>query len=314
MTWQMGQDGLNAGKFGTVEDSFVRVIDDAIKPWDSHGIYKNLVVWQLTLGWPINFGWWGWNEPDHGTTIDSVHVIHNHNWISSPRWPETPSGQCIIGGVYGSGAVKSNYTLSNIFVETACSCAVGLQISKAAFSRHLTNGECVGDISGITIDGIYFDEDFLLVNNSKNFLSGETRPNQGCTGNLSGKISSMAIAGEVAGRKLSRSDFVVDDSTVSGLVFEKARDPDPVLIGVSYHAHEGMSAALSGAVQPMVVKSARQCARRCHADWGCDCVAFQSSNSTCWKLRGRSSCDPSGFVANSERTMLLRVRMDSSGS
>ena len=33
MTWQMGQDGIDAGKCGTVDSSFVRVIDDAIKPW-----------------------------------------------------------------------------------------------------------------------------------------------------------------------------------------------------------------------------------------------------------------------------------------
>lgn len=56
MTWQMGQDGLNAGKYGTVDNSFVRVIDDSIKPWDSHGIYTNVTIWQQPLGWPINFG------------------------------------------------------------------------------------------------------------------------------------------------------------------------------------------------------------------------------------------------------------------
>ena len=50
MTWQMGQDGINAGKYGTVENSFVRVIDDAIKPWDSHGVYKNVTIWQQVRG------------------------------------------------------------------------------------------------------------------------------------------------------------------------------------------------------------------------------------------------------------------------
>ena len=29
ISWQMGQDGLNAGKYGTVSNSFVRVVDDA---------------------------------------------------------------------------------------------------------------------------------------------------------------------------------------------------------------------------------------------------------------------------------------------
>ena len=164
----------------------------------------------------------------------------------------------------------------------------------------------MGDIADVTIDGIFFDEDFLLVNNSGNFLSGETDPNKGCDGNVSGKIRSMKIAGDVAGRMLSSTDFLVDKETVPGLVFEKARDPDPVLIGVNYDVYEGMLGML-GAAKPLLVRSAAQCMRRCHADLGCDCVAFQSANSTCWKLRGSRSCDPGRFVAEEQgRIMLVR--------
>ena len=52
------------------------------------------------------------------TTVEDIYVIHNHNWATSAGWPETPSGQCVIGGVYGSGAVKKGYKLRNIYVET----------------------------------------------------------------------------------------------------------------------------------------------------------------------------------------------------
>ena len=44
MPCQLGQDGLNAGKFGTVENSFVRVIADALKLWDSGDVYRNIVI------------------------------------------------------------------------------------------------------------------------------------------------------------------------------------------------------------------------------------------------------------------------------
>ena len=44
MAWQMGTDGINAGEWSTVDNSFVRVIDDAVKVWDSNAIYRNMCV------------------------------------------------------------------------------------------------------------------------------------------------------------------------------------------------------------------------------------------------------------------------------
>lgn len=64
MTWQMGTDGVNPGKWGTVQNSFVRVVDDALKAWDSHVVFESIVVWQLALGFPINLGWWQWNQAE----------------------------------------------------------------------------------------------------------------------------------------------------------------------------------------------------------------------------------------------------------
>jgi hypothetical protein len=74
-------------------------------------------------------------QPDVNTEIEDIYVIHNHNWHTSGGWPESASGQCTIGGIYGSGAPKTGYKLKNIFVETAASCAVGLEISKSAYER-----------------------------------------------------------------------------------------------------------------------------------------------------------------------------------
>ena len=316
MTWQMGQDGLNAGKFGTVRDSFVRVIDDALKPWDANGVYQNVVIWQLALGWPINLGWWNWGTGDGGgggggdggsdenTVVNNIYLIHNHNWVSSQAWPETKSGQCVVGGVYGSGVVKAKYKISNVFVETACSCAVGLEISKSAYSRHLTPDGCVGSIQELDIDGMYVDESFYQYNGGDygNFISGETSPNVGCGGAHLGHVENMSIAVEVAGETLKRSDFVeVDVNTVPNLVFKDPKsDPFPV---PSYVAHEGMNTGGVGGtggtegmgVDNLIdlvgveVASAAQCKARCHADWSCGHVEYENATRLCWKRRGTFS-------------------------
>jgi len=89
ISWQMGQDGLNAGKFATVTNSFIRVVDDALKPWDSGALYQNITIWQLPLGWPINLGWWGWTQPDEATVVEGVYVIHNQNWYKLTKSTST---------------------------------------------------------------------------------------------------------------------------------------------------------------------------------------------------------------------------------
>jgi len=306
MTWQLGHDGLNAGKWGTVENSFVRTVDDAIKPWDSHGIYTDITIWQLTLGWPINFGWWNWNQPDVDTVVDSVNVIHNHNWVTSPNWPETQSGQCVVGGIYGSGAVKQRYQLSNIFVETAASCAVGLQISKNAYSRHPTPEGCVGSMLDIKIDGMYFDEEFYQTGGYNNFLSGETNPNQGCTGELSGKIENMSISGLVAGRPLSRSDFIVNTNTVPNLSFGSVSDPNEqnrtYQKYTNNNAYEG-SGGREIDVDGVIVRSYLQCLDRCQSDWSCECVVYSSIDSKCWK---RGNCVESEFDNDNSYDVYMR--------
>ena len=307
MTWQIGQDGLNAGKWGTVEKSFVRTLDDNIKPWDSHGIYKDMTIWQLSLGWPINFGWWNWNQPDVGTTIDSIYVIHNQNWITSPQWPETQSGQCIVGGVYGSGAPKSGYKLSNIFVETAASCAVGLEISNQAYSKHLTVDGCVANIADTSIEGMYFDEPFYQTGGYTNYLSGERNPANGCSGALAGKIENMVISASVAGRPLSKADFVVNGNTVPGLRFETP-PPDPHPSAPYYQKYEQFNAyqgvGAGGEIgEGVQVLSSTQCLDRCHQDWSCDCVVYSPSDSTCWKLK---NCQPSEFDPDTNYDVYVR--------
>ena len=307
MTWQMGQDGLNAGKFGTVEDSFIRVIDDALKPWDSNGVYRNIVIWQLTLGWPINLGWWNWGaEEDQNTIISDIFLIHNHNWVSSKDWPESESGQCVIGGVYGSGVVKRSYMISNVFVETACSCAIGLAIDKSAYNRHLTPDGCVGSINNLEIKGMYVDEAFFeYTGGYTNFISGEQNPNVGCTGAESGSIEFMSIAVSVDGTSMKKTDFVVDDNTVKNLSFSDPRaDPYQLPTYIIYdNKKTGNGITLQIDNEGVEVASSARCVARCHTDLSCECAEFEHSTSKCWKYRG---CSVDRFDSDVGRTVLMR--------
>ncbi|GMI14138.1 hypothetical protein TrLO_g5409 [Triparma laevis f. longispina] len=316
MTWQMGQDGINAGKYGTVENSFVRVIDDAIKPWDSHGVYKNITIWQQALGWPINFGWWNWNQPDLGTVVEDIYVIHNHNWHTSAGWPETASGQCVIGGIYGSGSVKSGYKLKNIYVETAASCAVGLEISKSAYSRHPTADGCVGSIVGIEIDGLFFDEEFKTGTGYGNYLSGETSPYGTCTGDLSGEIKNLKISSNVAGRGLLVSDFTVVAGVI-GLDLSKAVDGQAVglekyVLYEGKNTYVGAGAEVETDVNGVVVGSVLQCLERCHCDWSCDCVVWDAVGGECSKRQGCAKGGV-GFDADADYDVYVRVFGDGVG-
>ncbi|GMI35654.1 hypothetical protein TeGR_g13029 [Tetraparma gracilis] len=307
LTWAMGQDGINAGKYGTVDNSFVRVIDDAIKPWDSYGVYTNVTIWQQALGWPINFGWWNWNQPDVNTEIEDIYVIHNHNWHTSGGWPESASGQCTIGGIYGSGAPKTGYKLKNIFVETAASCAVGLEISKSAYSRHPTVDGCVASISDMEIEGLFFDEPFKTGTGYNNFISGEASPYPACTGDLSGKVENVKISSSVAGAILSESDFTLPaPSTVPGLTFSAPTDPHPF---PAYALHAGKNAYVGAGVSLEIEEdgeitvNALQCAARCQSDWSCDCVVYQKSDGRCWKRQG---CVPTLFDDDSSYDTYVR--------
>ena len=235
-------------------------------------------------------------------------MIHNHNWHTSGGWPETQSGQCTIGGIYGSGSVKKGYTLKNVFVETAASCAIGLEISKSAYNRHPTQEGCVGSIVDMEIDGIFFDEDFKTGTGYGNFISGEPNPYAACTGDLSGKVENLKISSNVVGEALTLSDFTIPaSSTVPGLQLSKATDP---LSAGDWKLYSDMNANIGGGAtfeidsQGVEVRGADQCIERCHSDLSCDCAVYHKSTKLCWKKRGCT--DSTSFVSASSFDVYVR--------
>jgi len=232
------------------------------------------------------------------------------NWVTSSDWPGNESGQCIVGGIYGSSATKSNTILRNIYVETAASCAIGLQIDKNAYSRHLTTEhQCVGSIQNIEIDGMFFDEEFYAGNNYGNYLGGESNPNKKCTGDLSGRIDGFKIKANVAGRALTKEDFVeIDGNTVSGVTFSKLPPTDSIMqpAYTTYkkrNTYENAGAAIEIDKDGVQVLNEEQCKNRCSQDLSCDCVTYDPAKQTCWK---RHLCNSDQFDVDKNYNVYLR--------
>ena len=237
--------------------------------------------------------------------VDSIYVIHNHNWISSAAVVD--SGKCTISANYGSGSVTRGLRVRNIFAETATSCAVGLRINKKAFNRHTTPTGCVGSIYDTRIDSFFADEPFKLPKAGyNNYVGGEVNVSAGCTGELSGRVDGFAVAGSVDGRNLDASDFSVHAGTVSGVTFGAPQDPHPV---PTYAAHFDMKAdATQGALAALdldgvSVSSADRCIARCHSDLSCDCVVYDIQHKECYKMRG---CNSTRFYADAGHDVYVR--------
>jgi len=123
------------------------------------------------------------------------------------------------------------------------------------------------------------------------------RPTQkkGCEGDLSGEIKGMVISGFVAGRPLSRSDFIVDDNTVPALSFEDALDPNETDRNFEKYANKNAYDGNGGTeidIDGVKVRSVLQCLDRCQSDWSCECVVFSQSSLVCYK---RGKCEPNNF-------------------
>ncbi len=226
-------------------------------------------------------------------------MIHNHNWYTSGNWPASLSGQCTIGAVYGTGAVKRAYKLRNIFVETAASCAIGLEISKSAYNRHPTRNGCVGSIVDMQIDGLYFDEEFKTGSGYNNYISGENEPMEDCSGELSGKVVNLSLAVNVAGREMNLDEFVIPNPiTVPGFKLAFAKDPvlhsSTMMIrsgGFKKHNLPSDNSASEYHQQleqigvSVQLRSTEQCVERCNIDWSCGYVVYQTVTGMCWKYR-----------------------------
>jgi hypothetical protein len=62
VSWAFSTDGVDLGSQGLLENSFLKVNDDSIKPFGPGGLAQSVVVWQMENGCAV-MGSWNLNQP-----------------------------------------------------------------------------------------------------------------------------------------------------------------------------------------------------------------------------------------------------------
>jgi hypothetical protein len=169
-TWWYSTDGLYAGPWGEVSNSFVMVNDDSLKPMARYTKVRDCTVWQGDNGWSVMAGWNTGTE-ENGMSVQNVHVIHVGHWADGYCYPCNdkhhscsggPSttgpgrGYCngafpsegfqgyraVIGAIYGKPGGLSGVSLDNILVSGPYWRAVSLAAAWSLFGQ-----DPVGSIS-----------------------------------------------------------------------------------------------------------------------------------------------------------------------
>eukprot|EP00054_Salpingoeca_dolichothecata_P009873 m.55571 g.55571 ORF g.55571 m.55571 type:complete len:556 (+) comp18647_c0_seq2:132-1799(+) len=117
-SWQWSSDGVFAGRFGRVMNSFLRTNDDAVADPQSHSFWDNNIITVLDNGWPFIIQW---NTQDQFDGNDGPHNITFSNSVilsveEDPGWV----GFCRDGfgcrSVFGAWQGKNN-TVHDVFVS-----------------------------------------------------------------------------------------------------------------------------------------------------------------------------------------------------
>ncbi len=101
-TWWYSTDGLYAGPWGEVSNSFVMVNDDSLKPMARYTKVRDCTVWQGDNGWSVMLGWNTGTE-ETGMSVHNVHVIHVGHWADGYCYPCSASEPSCHGGTTAAG-------------------------------------------------------------------------------------------------------------------------------------------------------------------------------------------------------------------
>jgi len=128
MGWY-ASDGINAGPYGQVSFSFVRVNDDGVKPFYTGSDFNNLVISQMRNGWAIMLAWLTEEDQDN-IYVHDISIIHDDHYDcgSGCDFPVTPpksgsdpydiNSQATIGADQGGSGMITNVRVEDINVET----------------------------------------------------------------------------------------------------------------------------------------------------------------------------------------------------
>ena len=200
ISWWFSTDGPYVGRNGLVEDCFIKVNDDALKPYESNTVIRDCVIWQLENGAPIQISW---NMPSdnsgiHVKNIDIIRMEHRTHQINLAA----------INAIHGGNGHMSNYLFENIRIENADWRLFYITLSKHEFADPKNE---MGQISDLTFRNITATGPFKL----KNVIRGWDAEHR--ISNVT--FENLTINGKYI-RNAEEGNFEIDPETTDNIVFK----------------------------------------------------------------------------------------------
>ena len=156
-------DGINAGPYGKVSFSFIRVNDDGVKPFYTGSDFSNLVIWQMRNGWAIMLAWLTEDDQDN-IYVHDISIIHDDHYdcglgcdypVTGPDCTNETNinSQATIGAVQGGSGTITNVRVEDITVETGVWRPFFLGVQKSCWAK-----EGTGHLKTWTFENINFSE------------------------------------------------------------------------------------------------------------------------------------------------------------
>ena len=81
MGWNFA-DGIFAGRGAHVFDTFVKVNDDGIKPFQGPALFERNVLWGMENGWPLMLAWNTESNESNQTQPNSLSFVNHRRSYS----------------------------------------------------------------------------------------------------------------------------------------------------------------------------------------------------------------------------------------
>ena len=152
IAWGFSTDGYTGGAQSIIQNSFVKVNDDSIKPYATGTLVQNMVVWQMENGCAV-MGSWNLNDNQSYITARTIDIIKHER---TGYYYEPDSLLCFMHG--GSGYL-SNYLFEDIRVDIPGWAAIQLFVVSNIFADPV--GGVLGNLDTIIIRNFSSSGPFL---------------------------------------------------------------------------------------------------------------------------------------------------------
>jgi hypothetical protein len=116
LSWHMRNDGIDVGEDSLVTHCFLKVNNDALKPYASRSKYLDNIVWQQAIGSPVQLSW-NLTRNVTGVVVSGLDIIHVDRSVD-PNINDTKRNEAAIFGMWNlDGANYSDILIENVRIE-----------------------------------------------------------------------------------------------------------------------------------------------------------------------------------------------------